>query len=116
MSNITPDELARILEKPGYSVFRDGKGAVAKLERNHAASKADADTGKKPDSKRFVVRITSFRRRLLDEDNLCGKFHCDALRYAGIIRSDAPEKCAIQILQVKVKSKREECTLMELLQ
>lgn len=62
---------------------------------------------------RFLVVITSFRRRLLDEDNLCGKYHCDLLRYAGILPSDAPGQTQIQNRQSKVKTKEEERTEIE---
>ena len=52
-------------------------------------------------SGKFVVRITSFRKRLLDEDNLAVKYHVDALRYAGIIPNDAPDKTHIEVSQIK---------------
>ncbi len=54
-------------------------------------------------SKRILVRITSYRRRLIDEDNLCEKYHVDLLRYASAIPSDAPDQCKIEVSQVKSK-------------
>lgn len=59
---------------------------------------------------RFLVCVTSYRRRLLDEDNLVAKWHIDALRYAGILPSDAPGIAKIEVAQIKVKSKAEERT------
>ena len=55
----------------------------------------------KVDSAFYLVRITSFRSRLIDSDNLCGKWHCDALRYAGVLPDDAPERALIETRQIK---------------
>jgi hypothetical protein len=57
-----------------------------------------------------LVRVTSYRRRLLDTDNLVAKWHIDALRYAGVLHSDAPEQAHIETRQVKVGSADEERT------
>ena len=60
--------------------------------------------------RRFVVRVTSVRRRLLDEDNLAAKFFTDGCRYAGVLPSDAPGKTSVIEDQRQVKSKTDECT------
>lgn len=59
---------------------------------------------------RVHVRITSFRRRLIDPDNLCPKYFIDSLRYAGIIPNDREEDIILEVSQVKVKTKAEERT------
>lgn len=61
----------------------------------------------------YTVKITSYRVRLLDEDNLCVKFHVDALRYAGVLPNDNPALTSIRIAQVKVKGRANERTEME---
>jgi hypothetical protein len=61
-----------------------------------------------------LVRVTSFRCRLLDTDNLTPKWHIDALRYAGCLRGDSPEQAVIQTGQVKVRHKRDERTEIEI--
>jgi len=66
--------------------------------------------GEASHSGRLVVRVESFRRRLLDEDNLAIKWAVDALRYAGIIPDDSPDKVSIKACQQKVKTKEEERT------
>lgn len=66
---------------------RDGALAARKTKKGYSAF--------------YVIRITSFRSRLIDSDNLCGKWHCDALRYAGIIPSDAPDRARIETAQIK---------------
>jgi Holliday junction resolvase RusA-like endonuclease len=62
------------------------------------------------DTARFLIRVTSFRRRLLDEDNLCEKYVVDCCRYAGFIPDDAPGATHIETRQEKVGSKAEERT------
>ena len=59
---------------------------------------------------KHVVRVTSFRVTLLDEDNLCEKYHVDALRYSGLLPSDAPGECRIITSQEKVSRKEDERT------
>lgn len=58
------------------------------------------------------VRITSYRRRLLDWDNLAGgcKYFCDCCTYSGLIPGDAPDQITLEVSQVKVKTKQEERT------
>lgn len=52
-------------------------------------------------SGRISVRVTSFRRRLCDPDNLCPKYFIDCLRYAGLIPDDRPQDIDLQVSQVK---------------
>lgn len=86
----------------------------AKLERrapDAAVGKAKAKGG---DSRRFLVRVTSCRRRLIDEDNLCEKFVVDCCRYAGLVPSDSPSQTRIEAHQRKVGKEEEEHTLIEI--
>jgi len=73
-----------------------------------------APKGKESYSGRVSLRITSFRRRLLDEDNLVGKWFTDCCRYAGYIRQDTPDAISYSIRQIKVKTKQEERTEIEI--
>ena len=59
---------------------------------------------------RFIVRVVSYRSRLLDQDNLCPKYFIDGLRYAALLPDDRPEQVSIQTTQVKVSSTLEERT------
>jgi len=77
--------------------------AVAKLESNLGHEPLGAKKVQGPTGKRFLVCVTSYRKRLIDEDNLCEKYHVDLCRYAGFLPSDAPEVCSIQTTQVKSK-------------
>jgi len=68
----------------------------------------------KRDTAKFFVRIVSYRRRLLDEDNIVGKWHTDMARYCGILPSDAPGQTRIITTQEKIGSKEAEYTLIEI--
>lgn len=59
-----------------------------------------------------VVCIKSFRRRLLDTDNLVGgvKYFVDSLRYAQLIHDDTEASITLEVSQTKVKTKAEERT------
>lgn len=87
-----------------------GKAPRSKLECSSGDGALAKSKVKKGDSRRFLVRVTSYRRRLLDEDNLCEKYHVDLCRYAGCVPSDAPGQTKIEVSQVKVKTKEEERT------
>ncbi len=80
------------------------------LERPVQHDALAAPQVKGPDTAKFLVRVTSFRRRLLDEDNLAVKFHVDCCRYAGLIPSDAPSQTHVEARQEKVKDKDSERT------
>jgi hypothetical protein len=68
----------------------------------------DSDTGK------CSVRITSLRLRLADVEGLCGKWHLDSLRYAGLIHGDTEADISYSIRQEKVSKKTEEKTIIEI--
>lgn len=59
---------------------------------------------------RVSVRIVSYRRRLLDPDNLCAKWFLDACRYSRLISDDRPQDITYEVSQIKVRQKAEERT------
>ena len=77
----------------------------------------DAPLGKKKVrgsvSQRILVRVTSVRARLLDEDNLCEKYHVDLCRYAGVISGDEAGKTKIETTQRKAQKGEEEKVIIE---
>jgi hypothetical protein len=85
-----------------------------KCKRSFRQEPLAASKRKKEDPRCRVLRITSYRTRLLDTDNLCPKYFIDALRYAGVIDDDTPKHLHIQTHQEKVSHKSEEKTLIEL--
>lgn len=62
---------------------------------------------------RISVIITSYRKRLLDQDNLCVKYFLDCCRYAGVIPDDNPQAIDLQIRQIKVSKGQKEFTRIE---
>ena len=68
------------------------------------------EAGKGTDPGRFCVRITGFRLRLCDPDNLCPKYFIDCLRYAGIIRDDRPQDITLEVRQERAVSREDERT------
>jgi hypothetical protein len=87
-----------------------GKTRRPKLECGSGDGALAKGKTKEGNSRRFLVRVTSYRRRLLDEDNLCEKYHVDLCRYAGCVPTDAPGQTKIEVSQIKVKTKEEERT------
>jgi len=77
--------------------------------RNGTLAKKKA---KATNSRKRHVSIKSLRSRLADVEGLCGKWHLDALRYAGIILDDTEAEITYEISQEKVK-KGEEKTIIE---
>ena len=81
----------------------ENSGPAAVVEHDPGDAPLAAETIQRRNRRQFFVRVTSFRRRLLDEDNLCAKYHVDLCRYAGAIPDDAPGQVKIEVGQVKGK-------------
>ena len=66
---------------------------------------------------RRVVRITSYRNRLLDPDNLVGgcKYFIDALRKAEVIADDTEKDIQLEVRQIKTPTRKEERTEIEVI-
>lgn len=71
--------------------------------------------GKEEGPARALVRIKSFRTRLLDIDNLCAKYLLDGLRYSGILFDDSPEHITLEVSQEKVNNRKLERTEIEII-
>ena len=110
---MTRNEILRRFPKATESFIKanieaDDSGEVAKLESNPVNAPLGKKEVQRPDSERFLVSVTSCRKRLLDWDNLCEKYHVDLCRYAGIIPNDTPEKTLINVSQIKCKKGEQE--------
>jgi hypothetical protein len=93
----------------------DSDAPAPKSKRSARPRSLAASQAQEGDTRFRIVRVKSFRTRLLDTDNLVPKWHVDALRYAGILPSDAPDRARIETSQQKVKTKAEERTEIEIL-
>lgn len=115
MARLTLDDL---LSKCGPSVRKlnpgifppDRRAPATLTEPSPRHGTLAASTAQKRDSRKRLVRLTSFRVRLLDEDNLVAKWHVDALRYAGILHGDDPSQAHIETRQQKVAHRNQERT------
>ena len=70
---------------------------------------------KEEDTRRARVTITSYRVRLCDPDNPTPKYHLDALRHFGVIRNDRIQDIDLVVNQVKVKTRKDERTEIEVI-
>jgi hypothetical protein len=71
-----------------------------------------ATGGEGQNPKSILVRVTSFRRRLIDPDNLCPKYFVDCLRYAGLITDDSSKFIILEVRQGKADEDRTEIELI----
>jgi Holliday junction resolvase RusA-like endonuclease len=117
--NWTPDQLA----VKGYTPNDDGSYSP-KSQRllNSVTQHAPQQTleslrkGEETSRQRTNLRITRYSCRPLDCDNYAGgcKPIIDQLRYVKLIRDDSPEDIEVEFRQVKVKTKAEERTEIEI--
>ena len=109
----------------GGSKLPEQEGGAGKEERLPAADSPELErcaptstvgkTRKKgADSQGFLVRVTSVRRRLIDEDNLCEKYAVDCCRYAGLLPSDCPGETKIEATQRKAGKEEAEHTVIQI--
>ena len=61
---------------------------------------------------RIIVRVKSYRKKLLDFDNLTVKYFVDGLRYAGLIPDDTPDKITLEVSQEKSAEERTEIEII----
>lgn len=64
---------------------------------------------------RVALTITSYRcGRICDPDNVAVKYLVDALRYCGALRDDSCAEITLTIKQERVRTRKEEGTLIEI--
>jgi len=78
-------------------------GPAPVVERDRQPGTLGALPAQRANAGRFLVRVTSRRKRLLDEDNLCEKYAVDCCRYAGLIPGDGPGQTKIEVRQEKAE-------------
>lgn len=100
-------------KKPIHEVHTRSKTprSIPQQTAGHESMATKAGKGSPP--RRLLVRITSVRRRLLDSDNLIGKYYVDCLRYCGILLNDTEAEIDFRISQKKARTKDEERTIIE---
>lgn len=89
-------------------------GPVAELERNPGNGALGSVQVQGPTPARFHIRLTSVRKRLLDDDNLCEKYHVDCCRYASLLPGDSPATTRIEVCQRKTEPGEGEKVIIEI--
>jgi hypothetical protein len=97
------DVLPRPTETRKADLQHNHPGAPAIVERDDRHGSLAEAQAQAEYPKRVLVRVTSIRHNLLDEDNLCEKVHIDCLRYSGVISGDDPGKAKIEVCQEKAE-------------
>ena len=110
VEKLFPNASKSFLKLHGLSGSSNCAAAGTVLERPPRPRPLAAPQVEVPDSSRVLVRVVSYRRRLLDEDNLAEKYFVDCARYAGLLSGDEPSKTKIEVSQIKVKAKEDERT------
>lgn len=86
-----------------------GERAVPELEPSSGPQSFSAQALATPNSRRCIIGIKVFRKRLTDTGNDCWKYHIDACRYIGWLSDDNDAK--VQITEephIKVETDAEE--------
>jgi hypothetical protein len=86
----------------------------AEQQRDPEHEPVAKDAGENAHQIRRLVRVTSYRFRLLDERNLFEKHFMDALVEAGVLVDDSPQWCKIEVRQEQVTSRVLERTTIEI--
>lgn len=105
-----PDLSLRFPNASASFLRSNRKAPAPKLERSLGDGPLAKGEVKEGHTGRFFVFVKSYRRRLLDEDNLCEKYVVDCCRYAGILSVDSPDRTSIKVSQEKVAKKEDERT------
>lgn len=85
-----------------------------KPDTSHEPVAEDSGAGYNPGFR--IVRITSFRKHLLDERNLWDHYFTDSLVKAGLLRDDSPQWCKIEVSQFQVSEWGYEHTEIEIIE
>lgn len=81
----------------------DGVASGAEPECTIQDAPNAAVQGKKENPTRCRVSIVSYRRRLIDPDNLIPKYFIDSLRYLKVIEDDSAKHIVLEVRQEKSK-------------
>lgn len=112
-----PNEPSKSVKRLNPQLYGDDRSAweAAQLEPNPGNGPVGALSIQEEGPKRILVRVTSIRHNLLDEDNLCEKFIVDCCRYAGLIPADDPATTKIEVYQRKASKDEMEKTIIEII-
>jgi hypothetical protein len=125
---VTRQAFEALVKDASPSVQKSGKQAISGSYDDHHHGKASspepqcsavteplaAAETQKVHPGLILVRITSYRQRLLDIDNLMPKWHLDCCRYGNLIPDDNPKAIEFSCSQIKVARKTDQRTEVEI--
>jgi hypothetical protein len=106
------DEYKRKQVKQEAVFFNKNTSSDSKPKRPVRNDSLAKNSGEKKNAERIHVRVTFFRKRLVDPDNNTPKYAIDCLRYAKILSDDSEHHISLETRQEKTKEQEE--TLIEL--
>lgn len=68
-------------------------------------------SGKEANPSRRKISVVSYRKRLIDPDNLCPKYFIDALRYEKVLAGDTAKHVTVEVSQEKSTYERTEISI-----
>jgi len=102
---VQASETVRRLNPQLFKPYAETKASdtreTPKLESNPRNEPLATPQTQEASKARFLVRVTSIRKRLIDEDNLCEKYVVDCCRYSGLLFGDSPDQAHIITTQRK---------------
>lgn len=113
-----PDNILRALHRPPVYADPSPHRPVPNRQPqpDQAPALGGAVQGKAQSDDRVTVRFTGYRVRPLDPDNFSGsvKDLLDGCRHAGLLLGDEPWRIRLETEQVRVRSYKEEKTVIEI--
>ena len=113
LAEIKSDALRRQLRSGFETMVARPSHAIAKRDVRPALVETPPDEERR--AGRRTVRITRHACRMLDADNFAGgaKYLIDAMRHEGLIPNDDPASIRLEFEQVRVRTRKEEGTMIE---
>lgn len=107
---MTPEEYERILQRPAIKRRNSDCGQLqAPIVEQTAGYAPHAEVPREKDSKmRLLVEFVSYRKRLIDPDNISVKSLLDCLRRERFIPDDSAKYIELRVRQVKSDNERTE--------
>lgn len=107
--------IRKLFPSASADFYARNSSKTAKLERDSGDAPLEKKKVQRRSSQKFLIRITSVRKRLIDEDNLCSKFFCDLCRYAsGGVFGDEASTTKIETCQRKTEKGEQEKTIIQI--
>lgn len=113
---MTRDEILKRFPNASESFIRQNSGQAQSPEPEYPVLNEPLATTPREEGNpsSFRVSVRSFRKRLIDPDNLAPKFFIDCCRYSGLIPNDTAQDISLEVSQEKSEDERTEITITKL--